>query len=230
MAKSKHNSAKRRKQEREQAQRSRRIQMSLTGIVVVLLGVAMVLAISNSNQVPSDVSERVQRDPFMGAEDAPVTLIEYAAYGCHACKQWHELGVVERLLEEFDGQLKYVYRDLPIIDPPYSQMTAEITECAFDQGVDAYWALHDAIFTRARQGQATQDEIIALGVEEGLDGEALRTCADAGTHRDTVRYDLQRGQQLGLRGTPAWLVNDRVIYDASPDVLRAEIQRALAES
>ena len=95
---------------------------------------------------------RLELDPILGDPDAPVTLIEYGAYGCHACKYWHEEGIVEALLEEFEGQVNFVYRDIPIIVPPYSQMAAEIAQCALDQGNEQFWTMHDAIYVQAEQG------------------------------------------------------------------------------
>ena len=48
---------------------------------------------------------RYELDPVLGDPDAPVTLVEFGAYGCHACKHWHEEGIVEALLEEFEGRV-----------------------------------------------------------------------------------------------------------------------------
>ena len=115
-------------------------------------------------QPPSaETMSRLELDPILGNPDAPVTLIEYGAYGCHACKFWHEEGIVETLLEEFGGQVNFVYRDLPIIVPPYSQRAAEVAQCALDQGNEQFWTMHDAIFTQADQGKASADALIQLG-------------------------------------------------------------------
>lgn len=170
---------------------------------------------------------RYALDPILGDPDAPVTLIEYGAYGCHACKYWHEEGIVEALLEEFAGRVNFVYRDIPIIVPPYSQMAAEIAQCAFDQGNEPFWMMHDAIYTQAEQGRASADELLQLGADVGLDADALRSCYESGVHVATVRYDHDRGAALGIRSTPTFVIGGAPVADATPDLLRQLLQEAL---
>ena len=170
---------------------------------------------------------RYELDPVLGDPEAPVTLVEYGAYGCHACKQWHEEGIVEALLEEFEGRVNFVYRDIPIIVPPYSQMAAEIAQCALDQGNESFWTMHDAIYRRAEQGRASADELLQLGADVGLDGDALRSCYEAGAHVATVRYDHDRGAALGIRSTPTFVIGGETVENANPDRLRQLLQEEL---
>ena len=170
---------------------------------------------------------RLELDPILGDPDAPVTLIEYGAYGCHACKFWHEEGIVEALLEEFGGQVNFVYRDIPIIVPPYSQRAAEVAQCALDQGSEQFWTMHDAIFVQADQGKASAEDLIQLGGAAGLDEAALRSCYEAGTHAATVQFDHDRGAALGIRSTPTFVIGGQTIDGASPESLRAALQTEL---
>ncbi len=175
----------------------------------------------------AEETSRYDLDPIYGNPDAPITLIEYGAYGCHACKFWHEEGLIEQVIEEFDGQVNFIFRDAPIISPQYDQRAAEIAQCALDQGNDAFWTYHDAVFTIARQGISSADDLIEIGRQAGLDSDALRSCYEAGTHVETVRYDANRASQLGVRGTPTFFIGDQLVFNASPDVLRGLIQAEL---
>lgn len=170
---------------------------------------------------------RYELDPVYGNPDAPVTLIEYGAYACNACKFWHEEGFIEDIIEEFDGQVNLIFRDMPIISPQYDQMAAEIAQCALDQDNDLFWAFHDGLYTIARQGVSTADDIIEIGRQVGLDADALRACYEAGTHVETVRYDFNRGSELGIRGTPTFFVGGQPVFNANPDVLRDLLQAEL---
>ena len=180
-----------------------------------------------TSETRPEVSARLELDPVLGRPDAPVTLIEYGAYGCHACKFWHEQGVIEALLEHFAGQVNFVYRDIPIIVPDYSQRAAEVAQCALDQGNDQFWTMHDAIFTQAEQGFASAEELIQLGGAVGLDAEVLRACYEAGTHVATVAYDHERGTDLGIRSTPTFVIGDAPVTNANPDTLHELLQAAL---
>lgn len=227
MAKSrKRTSAKERRAERQKAKQQQRNIQIIAGVVIALIVIGGGFFLSGSNTIAFE--ERFEQDPILGAIDAPITLIEYGAYGCHACEAWHNQGVVEQILAEYGDAVRFIYRDMPIISPAYSQRAAEVAQCGLDQSEDLFWELHDAIFHRAQLGISSQDEIIQLGVEEGLDGDALRECVDNDTHRNTVLYDLQRGQQLGINATPTWFINDQRIYNASPDALRSAINAELA--
>ena len=176
-------------------------------------------------EVPQvDALDRKELDPVLGDPYAPVTLIEYGAYGCHACKFWHEGGVIEHIIDEFAGMVNFVYRDMPIIVPQYSQTAAEIAQCALDQGNEQFWAMHDALFTMARQGQSSADEMIQIATQAGLDGDALRSCFQSGIHVETVRYDHERGAALGIRGTPTFVIGGQPVSNGNPDVLRQLLQ------
>ena len=173
------------------------------------------------------LTERKHLDPIMGNPEAPVTLIEYGAYGCSACKFWHEQGIIEDILDEFAGKVNFVYRDMPIILPQYSQTAAEIAQCALDQGNDQFWTLHDALFTQARQGQSSAEDMIQIAADLSLDEDALRDCFLSGTHVETVQFDHERGAALGIRGTPTFLIGDQPVFNGDPDTLRQLLQAEL---
>lgn len=172
---------------------------------------------------------RFELDPIYGNPDAPVTIIEYGSYGCSACKYWHEGGFIDDLLDEFDGQVNLIFRDMPIVIPQYDQVSAEIGQCALDQGNDAFWVFHDVMYTIARQGSSAADDIIEMARQAGLDGDALRACYEVGTHVETVRYDATRGAALGVRSTPTFFIGDQVVFNADPNVLRDLLQAELDE-
>lgn len=233
-SKKQRNKASERRREREaQRKQQQRLQIIGGGVVVAII-VGALFFISSSGgigavtgAIPEVAQERLDLDPVMGNPDAPVTIVEYGAYGCHACREWHNAGIVEDILDEFGDSVNFVFRDFPVIVPAYDRMAANIAQCALDQSNDGYWRLHDAFYGIAHETDSF-DRLIELGGDVGLNETALRECAEANTHVATVNYDLQRAQQIGARGTPTWMVNGQPYYSASPDVLRQAIQQALA--
>ena len=75
--------------------------------------------------------------------------------------------------------------------------------------------------------RTSADDMIEIGGQVGLDTDLLRTCYESGTHTETVRYDLARGTQLGVRGTPTFFVGDQPVFNANPDILRELLQAEL---
>jgi len=178
------------------------------------------------NPTRPPVDARLDLDPILGDPTAPVTIIEYGAYGCEACRAWHQAGIIDQVLNRYPRQVRFIFRDFPVIVPAYDQMAAEVAQCALDQDQALFWALHNALYTTVHVG-ASRDTVIEAGNAVGLDAQLLRACAESGQHRETVRYDLTRAISLGLPGTPSFLVNDARVFYASPDVLVEFIEQAL---
>jgi protein-disulfide isomerase len=212
---------------RRQQQNRQRMNLIIGAAVIVVVVIAGLALVSGTgDDTPSVAQERLARDPMRGDPNAPVTVIEYASYSCTACRQWHRGGYIEAILAEYQGQVNFVYRDYPVISPAFDRRAAEMAQCAFDQDENRFWTLHDALFTQTRATESTED-LLRLGERVGFDYETLKACTDANTHRTTVNYDEERGRDLGLQGTPAFLVNGQQIYGATPATLREAINTVL---
>jgi len=221
MAKTRKSAKARRKQKQQSKQKQNLI---IAGIALVVIGAFILFGISNQ---AGAYNERFDLDPIFGNADAPVSIIEYGAYGCHACKEVHESGVLEQIIDEYDGQVNLIFRDMPVISPQYDFMTAQLAQCVLDQSNDLFWQFHDMLYTVARQSASSREELVTNGGNLGVDTQALNDCYDAGTHAGTVRYDQQRGTDLGVRGTPTFYINGEPLFSFSPDGFRQAINQAL---
>ena len=223
--------AKRTSQRRsKRQQKSNNSQMMIYGFAgVILIGVLVLIVSSGGglNPAPDVSDDRLTLDPVLGNPDAPVTIIEYSAYACHACRSWHQAGIVEEILNEFSGQVNFIQRDFPVISPAYDRMAANTAQCVLDQSQDAFWQFHDLLYTRVDVGASQQDLIETAALIPSIDSNALHTCAEEDTHRATVQFDEDRGRDLGLPGTPAFLVNDQRLFNPSPESLRSAVVAAL---
>jgi predicted DsbA family dithiol-disulfide isomerase len=76
------------------------------------------------------------------------------------------------------------------------------------------------------------ERIIFAGAEElGLDVEALRTCVDSGKHLSEVRADTGEAARAGGRGTPAFMVNGRLLTGFQTwERFQAVIEKLLVEN
>jgi protein-disulfide isomerase len=143
-------------------------------------------------------------DPFIGSINAPVTIVEYGDFGCPSCRAWHNAGILEQVQAAYSDQVRFVWRDFPVITAQ-SPQAAEAAQCAYDQGY--FWEYHDLLFERAH---AIRDEDLkSYAGELDLDTAAFNQCLDSGQHRATVENDLQDANRRRFRGTPSFLVNDQ---------------------
>lgn len=219
--------AKKRKTRSQNNAQKQRQNIILAIIALVVIGAFALYGFSNRGLA---YHERYDVEPVLGDPSAPVTIIEYGAYGCHACKAVHESGILDNLLEEFDGQVNLIFRDMPVISPQYDFMTAQLAQCVLDQSNDLFWAFHDLLYTVAEQSVSTREQLVSASETLGVDTDELNSCYDSGFHAGTVRYDQQRGVDAGVRGTPTFFINGQRLSNANLDAFRTAINNALASS
>jgi protein-disulfide isomerase len=143
------------------------------------------------------------RDHIRGPEDALVTLVEYGDFECPYCGQAEPL--VRELLHDF-GDLRYVWRHLPLIDVhPHAQLAAEAAEAAAAQG--AFWDMHDILLER--QGALTRRDLVSYAGQLGLD--VARFTDDLERHNGAahIAEDVESADLSGVSGTPTFFVNGR---------------------
>jgi Na+/H+ antiporter NhaA len=149
-----------------------------------------------------------ERDHVRGPTEAPVTVVEYGDFECPYCGMAEP--VVRELLREF-GDVRYVWRHLPLVDVhPHAQMAAEAAEAAADQG--AFWEMHDLLLTH--QDALRTDDLIGYAEQLGLDVD--RFTDDLREHTGTARVadDVDSADLSGVSGTPTFFINGRRHYGA----------------
>jgi hypothetical protein len=115
---------------------ARRQKIFLTGgLVTVIVGVLVLILSNTGSATPAIAQERFDLDPILGNPDAPVTIIEYGAYACLACRSWHQARIVEQMLAEYPDQVRFI---LGFPDPPYDRMAAAVAQCALDQSQEGF--------------------------------------------------------------------------------------------
>ena len=163
-------------------------------------------------------------DPFIGAEDAVITIVEFSDFRCGYCNRFR-VETLPQILENYDGLVRYVYRDFPILGES-SMIAALAAECADDQG--KFWDYHEGLFSN--QGQIGPAYFTQLAEELELDMDEFQTCLDDQVHKDEVMEDLEAARDVGARGTPAFLINGKFVSGAQPYAnFEVLIDAALAE-
>lgn len=168
-------------------------------------------------------------EPAKGAEDAPVTIIEFADFRCGYCLR-HFLQTLPIIDKEYIaiGKVRYVFRNFPILGVQ-SRWAALAAECAHEQG--RFWEYHDKLFTLTQQGQEfVRSRLKSVAAELGLDSAQFDSCLDSSKYLDEVQEDFALGQSEGVTGTPAFLINGKLLVGAQPiERFRELIEQELAE-
>lgn len=180
-------------------------------------------------QVPQDVTRYevpIDDDPVLGAQDAPITMIEFSDYECPFCTKFHN-EVFGQLIEEYGSQIRFVYRDFPLTSiHPEAFPAAEAANCAGEQG--NYWGYHDKLFKGGPEALSA-DAYIQYAEELSLDMAAFQECLETRRYQDEVQADLDYAVQLGVRSTPTFFINGIGVVGAQPyEVFQQVIENELA--
>lgn len=206
--------------------RQRIILMIVIGIGALLLAAAFIIASLDKPEIV--VNPRPLADgASMGNPDAPVKVETFSDFQCPYCKiaaEEIEPAIVSKYIATGKVHLTFV---------PYSFIgqesvaAAEAAYCAADQ--NKFWEYHDLVFANQageNRGNYTDRKLKAFASDLSLDTNTFNQCYDNGTHREQVQQNLAYGKEIGVRGTPYYLVGDRLV-DSSK--LEATILEVLAE-
>ncbi len=178
----------------------------LGGLLVVALIVGAIWVLWPKAGAPQGASANLNNEPSLGPANAPVTLIEYGDFGCTTCRGWYNAGVLDKLRAKYGDQLRFVWRDFPIITAQ-SPKAAEAAQCAFDQG--KFWQYHDMLYQRAPA--LSVSDLKSYAAELGLDTARFNQCLDSGEKAAIVEKSKQDAQQRGFTATPDFLLNGQAI-------------------
>jgi protein-disulfide isomerase len=161
-------------------------------------------------------------DHSLGPETAPVSLVEYGDYECPYCREAYF--VVAEALERLGNNLRYVFRNFPLIDVhPHAEQAAQAAEAAGAQG--QFWQMHALLFEN--QDALEDEDLIAYAQALDLDIERFRDDLATGKYAPRVQQDLLSGIESGVSGTPAFFING-FRYEGPRDAL-SEVLGELVE-
>ena len=163
--------------------------------------------------------------PVAGNPDGSIVLVEFFDYRCGYCRRVKP--TLETLLAE-NEDLRLVYKEFPILGPE-STLAARAALAARAQGLyePFHWALMET------DGPLDLDHILSVARSVGLDDERLAHDMDDPSFDGLIESNAALAAALGIRGTPGFVIGDRVIGGALPlgqfRIAIADARQALRE-
>lgn len=150
----------------------------------------------------------------MGAEDAPVTVVEYASITCPHCADWNERVWPQFKARYVDtGLVRYVFREFPT--PPANIAVAGflLARCA---GPDRYFPMIDSMFRNQRAIVTNpRQELLRLARTAGMSEEAFDACVTNQGSAEALNGRVDDAIAAGVQGTPSFFVNGELIASTS---------------
>ena len=149
-------------------------------------------------------------DMVQGAEDAPITVIEYASFTCPHCAHFHS-DVYKLLRKNYidTGKVKFIFRE--VYFDKYGMWASMIARCS---GPDRFFGMTDLILnsqsTWARAGDdlAIVEALRKIGRLSGMQDAALDSCLQDGDKlRALVGWYKENAQRDGIQSTPSFLID-----------------------
>ena len=183
---------------------------------------------SPSGAAVADMKALADDDPFLGDEDAPVTIVEFSDYECPFCARFYSQTLAQIKSKYIEtGKVKFVYRDFPLGFHQQAIPAAIAANCAGEQG--KYFEFHDKVFTNGGSGGKSGADYKQWAKEIGVDVAAWEQCLDDPKQAAEIQKDLSDGSAAGISGTPGFIIEGQLVSGAQPfSAFEQIIEAALA--
>ena len=153
--------------------------------------------------------------PVLGNPEGDVLIVEFFDYRCGYCRR--VANTLRRNVEK-DGNIRLVMKEFPILGPP-SVLAARAALAAAKQG--KYKAFHFALM--GQRGDMSLPYLLQVARDLDLDAERLEQDMQAPDIDQALRRNLDLARELGINGTPAFVIGDTL----HPGALSGEQLRKL---
>jgi protein-disulfide isomerase len=171
-----------------------------------------------ANAQESETSEVTIEEMVLGAEDAPVEIIEYASYTCPHCATFHQ-GVFKNIKEDYvdTGKVKFTYRE--VYFDKYGLWGSLVARCGGD---DRFFGITEMIYqsqsewSRAGSEAAIADELRKIGRIAGLESDQLEAClTNSDKARGLIEWYQANAEEHGISSTPSFVIDGETYSNMS---------------
>lgn len=157
--------------------------------------------------------------PFKGGADAKVTIVEYSDFQCPFCSK--AAVIIAELEKKYGNKIKIAFKNYPLPFHSQAHLAAEAALCANEQNVKFFWKMHDGMF--ADQTKLDKDNLILTAKKAGIKEADFKACLETGKFKAKVEDDIAQGQKIGIKSTPTFFINGKLVSGAQPVEVFSEI-------
>lgn len=157
--------------------------------------------------------------PFKGGADAKVTIVEFSDFQCPFCSKGAV--ILTELEKKYGNKVKIAFKHYPLPFHAQARVAAEASMCVNEQGPKLFWKMHDAMF--ADQTKLDKDNLVATAKKIGAKEADFKTCLESGKFKTRIDADVAEGGKIGIKSTPTFFVNGKLISGAQPVEVFSEV-------
>ncbi|MHA6288996.1 thioredoxin domain-containing protein [Maricaulis sp. CAU 1757] len=192
-----------------------------SGLLGFSLLVSLTAGVSAQSSEPAHPAQALRPgDHVLGAEDATLTMIEYASFACPHCAHFQADAwpVIEQEFVE-TGQVRWALR--PMLTQPVQLAAAStiLAECAPDDryfdAADLLFSEQSAIFEAAQSGGDVLAIYHRIGAAVGVSPEQFNACLADPAMGEWLNAAAMQASEDGIAGTPSFIVGGRILATAN---------------
>ena len=157
--------------------------------------------------------------PFKGKADAKVTIVEYSDFQCPFCSKASV--TMAEIEKKYGNKIKIAFKNFPLPFHSQARLAAEAALCANEQSPKLFWKMHDAMF--ADQTKLDKDNLLATAKKIGVKETEFKACLEATKHKAVIDTDMAEGQKIGIKSTPTFFINGKLVSGARPVEVFSEV-------
>ena len=151
--------------------------------------------------------------PILGNKNAKITLVEYSDFQCPYCAKGSK--IMHEIKKKYGDKVKVAFKNFPLPFHKQAKGAALAGLCAQEQGGNYFWKLHDFMFDNQSKLDSNSLKEVAAKFQ-GFDRTKFNDCVDKNKYMAKVDADIQEGQNLGVKSTPTFFLNGKIINGALP--------------
>ncbi len=168
-------------------------------------------------------------DLFLGDENAPIEMIEYASFTCPHCANFHT-DVYPKLKAEYidTGKVKFIMRE--VYFDQFGLAAGLLARCGGDL---RYYGIVDLLFKKQAEwaqgeGEAVVQNLYRVGRQAGLENDQMQACMQDKELSAALVADFQlKAGRDDVSATPSFVINGEKVANQGWEALKAELDGIL---
>lgn len=154
--------------------------------------------------------------PFMGPANAKVVIQQWSDFQCPFCAKVES--TLAELMKAYPAEVKVVWRDKPLSFHPHAKVAAEAAREAYAQkGNAGFDKMRKLLFAHGYADEGLgRDVLDGYAKQVGLDVKKFDAALDAHVHAAAIEADDAAGKEVGINGTPGFLIGPYLLSGAQP--------------
>ena len=176
-----------------------------------------------SIEIPMGISP--EGDPWIGAPDPELTIVEFTDYRCFQCRKMHQF--LRHIVAQHPDKLRLVHKHFPM-DHAFNPLVKSALHVGagrlallaiYAAKNSKFWEMNDILLDLGKD--INQINMKTLAEKCDLNGKGLPGSLMQPSILSKLATDIREGLRLGIEGTPGYYINGKVYTGQIPaDILK----------